>query len=271
MITLFTIPKPFVGHTATIQDNAIRSWRALMDCEVFLMGDEDGVSDYARQNDLRQFADVKRTVHGTPLIDDVWEQARTAGSGSLFAYLNCDIMLDRDLEAIADRIPFDTYLAIARRWDVDISDPWSLELDWPATLSDFARKCGHLHHSRAVECHMFTRDTDFGSIPPFAVGRNRYDNWLVLRALESGLPVIDLTPCLTVVHQNHARHIPALSDEEYLAEIRENHRLAGGYQHLATSYDATHVLEPSGIQENASGLAKRFYRSFRSVCSTLGV
>jgi len=44
----------------------------------------------------------------------------------------------------------------------------------------------------------------FRDIPPFAVGRPAWDNWLVYKARSLGLPVIDATKMVTAIHQNHA-------------------------------------------------------------------
>ena len=48
MLTLFSTPKPFRGHIAVIQTNAIRSWLELEPaCEVILFGDEEGTAEVA--------------------------------------------------------------------------------------------------------------------------------------------------------------------------------------------------------------------------------
>ena len=42
LLTIFTAPKPFTDpHIDLIQRNALRSWLALEDVEVFVVGDED--------------------------------------------------------------------------------------------------------------------------------------------------------------------------------------------------------------------------------------
>lgn len=271
MTTIFTIPKPFEGRMAVIQHNAIQSWLRVMDCEVLLVGNETGVGEYASKHGLGHIPSVRCTENGTPLIDDVWQKAREAAAGDLLAYLNCDIMFTTSLTGVAKKIPFDSYLGICRRWDVEMDGEWDFSEGWQQRLEDYARRNGNLRHGRAVECHFFPKHTGFGEMLPFAVGRNRYDNWIVLRALELGIPVIDMTPIFPVVHQNHERHVPALSDEAYRAEIRTNHQLAGGFKRLATSHDATHTFGAEGLKPNGTSVAARFYRSFRKLCQVLDV
>ena len=41
------------------------------------------------------------------------------------------------------------------------------------------------------------------NVPPFAIGRLKWDNWLVWKARVQGFPIIDVTEAVTIVHQNH--------------------------------------------------------------------
>ena len=48
MLTFFTTAKPFKGHSAIIQRNALKSWTLLdPDIEVILFGDEEGAAEVA--------------------------------------------------------------------------------------------------------------------------------------------------------------------------------------------------------------------------------
>ena len=45
MLTFFTTAKPFRGHNAIIQRNALKSWTLLRpDVEVILFGDDEGAA-----------------------------------------------------------------------------------------------------------------------------------------------------------------------------------------------------------------------------------
>jgi hypothetical protein len=74
---------------------------------------------------------------------------------------------------------------------------------------------------------LYKRGT-LGGIPPFAVGRTAYDNWLVWAAMERwGMTVIDATETITAIHINHS--YPEYGDREKMLqseERKENHRLA---------------------------------------------
>ena len=77
-LTIFTAPKPFTNpHIAVIQRNAIRSWLSLgPQVEVFLMGEEDGLSEFAAECGIKHLPDVKRSAAGTPLVSSMFAMAR---------------------------------------------------------------------------------------------------------------------------------------------------------------------------------------------------
>ena len=48
----------------------------------------------------------------------------------------------------------------------------------------------------------------FGTVPPFAIGRGYWDNWLIRRSVELEASVIDATGTVVAVHQDHDyRHV----------------------------------------------------------------
>src|SRR5215470_10391406 len=94
MLTLFTTPKPFVGHIAVIQRNALQSWKCLHpDVEVILFGNDEGVADIARELGLRHIPELDNNEFGTPLLDDLFHKAETAARFSTLGYINADIIL----------------------------------------------------------------------------------------------------------------------------------------------------------------------------------
>ena len=60
MVTLFTAPKPFAGHIAVIQRNAMRSWAQLPGCELVAFGDEEGIDAMASEIGATHLPDVAR-------------------------------------------------------------------------------------------------------------------------------------------------------------------------------------------------------------------
>jgi hypothetical protein len=259
MITLFAIPKPMEGEFLRLQENAILSWVRLgFEVEILLFGGERGVEQFARRTGIEHHQEIARTEEGTPRVDDLFRQAESLATRPLVGYINADIILGRDfLEAVralqAIRRPF---LAVGRRWDldftgtVDYSDP-----DWEAGLRREVDARGTLHPSSGIDYFIYRRGL-WGEIPPFAVGRTMWDNWLIWRVRKRGAMVVDATESVWAVHQNHGyNHHPQGSDGVWKGpEAERNERLAGGLRRFFTIDDATHRL--------ADGEVTRFRDAF---------
>ena len=62
MLTIFTIPKPFIGHIGVIQRNAIKSWLNLVpECEIILFGDEPGIQEIAQEFEIMHVPEIRKT------------------------------------------------------------------------------------------------------------------------------------------------------------------------------------------------------------------
>jgi hypothetical protein len=82
------------------------------------------------------------------------------------------------------------------------------------------------------------------------VGRGGWDNWMIYQARRQGWPVVDATPSLMIVHQNHDYgHLPDGKPHYAAPETEENIRLAGGVSAIRyTILDATHVLRDGRLE-----------------------
>jgi len=117
-LTIFAMPKAFVGHTDAIQRNAITSWTKLKrHSEIILFGNDEGVAEFAQRYDLRHISGVKCNEFGTPLLNDLFTKAQAAASNDICVYVNSDIILMDDfteaIKSVARR--FDQFLMVGRR------------------------------------------------------------------------------------------------------------------------------------------------------------
>jgi len=254
MITLFAIPKPMEGEFERLQENAVGSWIRLgFGVEVLLFGGERGVDAFARRLGLDHIAEVARTEFGTPRVDDLFTQAEGLATQDLIGYINADIILGRNfLDAVrvltAVERPF---LAVGRRWDlevaetIDYSDP-----GWEERLRSRVEAKGSLHSETGIDYFIYPRGF-WGRIPPFAIGRTMWDNWLILDARRRRAMVIDATESIWVVHQNHGyNHHPQGAEGVWKGpEAERNERLAGGTLRLFSILDATHRLRGEAIEK----------------------
>jgi len=231
MITFFTVPKPFQGEFAFIQNQTIDNWKHLPCDKQVLLFDQD----------------VRTTSQGTPLLNDVFSQAAEKARYDILIYANADILFTADLVRWTQfiRSKFGRFLMVGQRTDVP-----SIHLDrrqisqWDALLTETARKHGKLHPPSGIDYFVLKRDmVKEIQMPSFAVGRPAWDNWLIARCLELGYPVVDATRHVLAVHQNHSfSHLHGgRKESRHGIEAQENIRLAG--DKLKTIEDATHCLE----------------------------
>jgi hypothetical protein len=246
LITLFSAPKPFTNsHIATIQRNAIRSWTLLPEVEVILLGEEEGLAEAARQLGVRHIPQVGRNASGTPLISSMFQLARQHSQSELLCIINADILLLPDFVAAAQQVKKlrDQFVLVSQRWDVDVTDLLDFGAGWERQLEALVRGRGRLHRPAGSDFFLFPRSC-YTTIPDFAIGRAGWDNWMIYQARKQKWPVIDVTPSVMIVHQNHDySHLPGGRPHYDHPDTHENIRLAGGQGHIRyTILDSTHQL-----------------------------
>jgi hypothetical protein len=246
LITLFSAPKPFTNpHIATIQRNAIRSWTLLSDVEVVLLGEEDGLAQAAKEFGVKHIPNVARNESGVPLISSMFQLVRENSNSDLFCIINTDMLLMPDFVEAArrSRLQRDKFVLLSRRWDLDVTKPINFSGDWVNGLRSIVRSQGQLHRPAGSDFFLFPK-TCYTDVPNFTIGRAGWDNWMIYNARRQGWPVIDCTPSLMIVHQNHDySHLPNGKSHYDHPETNENIRLAGGQANIRyTILDATHRL-----------------------------
>lgn len=252
MLTVFSIPKAFVGHIGIIQRNAIQSWLHLRPaCEIVLCGDDHGVAEIASEFGVRHIPDIACNDYGTPLLSSAFERVLSSARHRLVCYVNTDIMLLSSLVSCAEQIPFPRFLMTGQRWDLDVTGPIVFaQSDWERLLRERAMSQGVLGPPGAVDYFLFPQGT-VHSLPEFAVGRPGWDNWFIYHVRSSKVPVVDSTPVNVVIHQNHGYgHIPDKREDSRWAgpEADRNLELVGDSQRHYTLLDATHSLTEAGLR-----------------------
>jgi len=249
-ITLFSAPKPFTNpHIATIQRNAIRSWTLLPDVDVILLGSEEGLAQASRELDVKHLPNVECNANGTPLISSMFELARKNSGSELLCIINTDMILFPDfVEAARLAVKLkDRFVLLSQRWDMDITQPVVFSEGWQDRLRSSVLEQGTLHKPAGSDFFLFPRPC-YTNVPDFAIGRGGWDNWMIHEARREKWPVIDCTPSVMIVHQNHDySHLPGGQTHYAHPETDENIRLAGGHAVIRyTILDATHRLTRDG-------------------------
>lgn len=258
---LFCLPKPFHGHIGLIQRNAIRSWLALDPRpELILMGDEEGIADVAAEFGASHLPEIARNHLGTPLLDDAFAKATARAEGRDLCYINADIILTPRFQQALAVLPSSPCVALGRRVNADITRP--LDAADPGADAELLAADGELDLPHALDYFFLRQCPHLDSLPPFAVGRPGWDNWMIYQALHLRLPIIDLSGLVRVIHQRHDHgHVKQGSGVKWEGpEAESNRALAGHRSRLRfSSLDATHLATAEG------GLVRNFNPFARSV------
>ena len=246
LVTLFSAPKPFTDpHIATIQRNAIQSWTLLSDVEVILLGEETGLAEAAGELGVKHVRNVARNESGTPLISSMIQLARENSNSDMLCVINTDMILMSDfLEAARrSRLQRDKFVLLSQRWDLDITQPIEFTEGWQGRLSSMVHRQGQLHRPAGSDFFLFPKSC-YTDVPDFTIGRAGWDNWMIYKARKEGWSVIDFTPSVMIVHQNHDySHLPGGRPHYEHPDTNENIRLAGGQANVRyTILDSTHQL-----------------------------
>jgi hypothetical protein len=213
-----------------------------------VLGDEEGIAEAARDLGVGHVGGLELTPRGAPRLDSAFALADEAASEPLRCYVNADIVLGPDLLAAAKAVDAvsDRFLIVGQSFE-DGKARGAAALDW----------------------FVFTPGL-FGDVPPFALGRACFDNWLIWQARQVGI-VVDATHDVRAVHQAHAYgHVPGGVEETYYGEdAARNLELAGGKSRLYTLHDASHVLRRGSLRRNW-GAAFRWRENVRKLAWKAG-
>lgn len=241
LLTIFAVAKAFRGLDDVRQRNAVASWARVADA-VILFGDDPGVADAAHDLGVRHRPGVECNGYGTPLLHHVFATAQAETSTSLVCYLNADIVVTADLRTGAAAVAQQRrqFLLVARRRNLDVTEPLPFQREdvdrWLLDVADH----GQLDGKAAIDVFLFPRGL-YEAIPPFAVGRPAWDNWMIRHARERGITIVDATYDVPLIHQDPGLGVTGERSVRWTGpEAQRNRELAGRI--VFTIDDATHQL-----------------------------
>ena len=252
MLTIFSTPKPFRGHINIIQRNALQSWKLLHpDVEVILFGDDEGAAETAHEFGIRHEPEIRKAEQGTKYLNYIFEKAQQIALHNVVCYVNCDIILPSAFRkaielAASRRRPF---LMVGHRWDTDIPEPVDfLQENWEEQLMAIVSERGKQQADWYIDYFAFSRGL-YQSIPPLVIGRVAWDNWLIWKARSLGAAVIQASPFVKAVHQNHDySYHPSGAAGVWGDELAQrNQRLANWPKHFYTIENAQYRLIDEAI------------------------
>jgi len=256
MLTIFSTPKPFRGHSNIIQRNAIRSWKLLHpDVEIILFGDEDGAAETCAELGVRHEPHVLRNEHGTKFLGYFFDRAQEIARHDTLCYVNCDIVLISDFTKAVERVKtvHEQFLMVGRRWDTDVTEPLAFErVDWENKLLALARQANVQRSPIWIDYFVFSRGLYLQKIPPFVIGRPGWDPWLIWFAKSSKIPVVNASQSVMAIHQNHdySYHPQGARGVGSDPQAKKNYELLGSWLHYHRTDSAPEILSQNGLRRN---------------------
>ena len=255
-----------------IQRNAIKSWMLLPDVEVILLGEETGLAEAAKELGVKHIPHVERNPNGVPLISSMFKLTRENSNSELLCIINADMVLMTDFVEAAKQVKGlrSEFVLLSQRWDLDVTAPLDFSGDWSCGLRSTVNGQGKLHRPAGSDFFLFPKSC-YADIPNFIIGRAGWDNWMIYKARKENWAVIDCTPSVMIVHQNHDyAHLPGGKPHYEHPETNENIRLAGGQANVRyTILDATHQLAAGGTLARPKMTSLRFTRKFELFLRTV--
>ncbi len=141
------------------------------------------------------------------------------------------------------------FLLCGRRWDLDIDYEIDFNSgDWIHELTQKIKTEGRLHGLSGIDYFIFRRNSI--EMPPFAVGRQGWDTWLIYYMRRMKIPVINASDSITAIHQNHDYSHSKFGKKKRVAgpEWDKNIRIAGGFSNMLTLRDADWILTKEGLK-----------------------
>lgn len=254
MLTIFTIPKAFTDkHINLIQRKAIRSWLALRPrCEVVLVGDDSGVAKAAKELKVKHIAKVARNQFNTPLVNSAFGSVRKMAKNNILGFINADIILRTDLKQVFKHLPEKDFLIVGRRTQDTQKHLRGVPTERRGLLGG-----GELASPEAIDYFIFPKES-FKNLPPFAVGRAGWDNWMIYEARRKKMMTIDVTSLITAIHQTHdyAHQVDQGENRQTGPEAKKNLELAAGMGHIFTIEDTERELTKDGLKKKKFNLIR---------------
>jgi hypothetical protein len=226
-----------------------------------LCGNEPGIKEIASSYPrIVHLAQIKKNKNNTPIISDVFTKVRQLAKHDLICYLACDIILLSDFQPAAQKLALDKpFFALGRRTDFDLQESIDFnQSNWEEKLLAKVQQKGRLHGFSAMDLMIFPKKLVF-KVPDFLIGRPGWDNALIYQLIKQGIKIIDVTPAITAIHQNHnySHHSQGKFGVWKGEEARYNFKLAGGFSKMATIRNAHLMLTPQGLTKPS--LLRRIY------------
>jgi hypothetical protein len=230
----------------------VRSWLELRPKPaVFVFGNAPGTAEYCAEFGLTHILDALDVIDGTGKIRDMAAKVESASEAGYFCFINADIILTSSMmqaiPAVTARLS--RFLLGVSPWNVDVNEELTFAPGWEDALERRAQAENALRSHRASDLFLYPRGF-LAAAPELVIGRWWTDNGLMWYARRTGAALIDGTPGILAVHQNHTYgHLGEhASDLNQTAGAIWNVHVIGGRRHIYSWSFATHYYTRQGLR-----------------------
>lgn len=215
LLTLFTTFKE--THNSTFHRvahaHAVANWASLrprVHVVLFAQFPHSNLSEMARQADWDLIQLTRWNEQRTPFLKDMFNTVFQRYNSTFYGFANGDILFDDSLietlrevkRRLKDVFKHNALLIGSRRnMKFSVEEATRAELS-KSNLASMSTKNGNMDGWYAQDYFFFTRDSslNWSSVADVVIGRPGYDNYLVAKAIDSEVNVIDATKTLLAVH-----------------------------------------------------------------------
>jgi hypothetical protein len=254
MLTLFTSARPFRGHTAVIQRNALRSWTLLHPAvQIILFGDAEGSQEVAWELGIHYEENPQVTASGSVRLDYMFTNAHRCARYSTLCYVPCDTVLLPDFCDALTRVEalHREFLMVGRSCDLHVNMPLSFgDSGWHSSLRRQTQMAGRQIFPDRAAYVAFSRGACLADIPPLPIDSPYGTEWLLWKALSDQVPVVDASEMALAVQQHGDPDDSFCSGSETAQSVAESLALCGGDKHLRTVANAPYLLTAVDVVRN---------------------
>jgi len=185
----------------TMQLNSLRSWIALEhEKEIYVFNRDDSVKDMCKNIDVKLVEDYESSPHSDI---PTWRAMRNfahsiSTDDDIIIWVNSDVMFDESLietirQVLQNKI--ENFVLVGQKYDW--SNFYKLDNEFKiGSLSPLVK-----HGEYAIDYFIFKKNL-FENVPGFFIARQKFDNYLLSKAINEYF-TIDCTNTLLCVHHRH--------------------------------------------------------------------
>lgn len=235
VLTLFTTVRD-VELRRNIQNNTLHNWASLRPAVLPVL--------FTAPNDTREWQEMSsglgwivesapRTRSGVPILKDMFKFVSRKHPSPFLGFANADNLfgtsLIHTLSELNSLSPIHKRVSLitGRRRNV----PENLLEGYTPQYVEILASNLSLYSKRAQDYFITSHRAGFcwGGVPDFVVGRIGYDNWLMVRAQQWNVTLVDASDTITVLHQVGKDGVMSGFRENRGSSRNINYRLAPGF------------------------------------------